>query len=83
MSYAVAEIEASARPTAVIAQETSWEAFPALWVTLLDEVWATVRSIAGVAPNRNVMLYKDTTPNVEVGVEVAEPFPGGPEVSVG
>ncbi len=80
MSYAVAEIEATARPTAVIAQETSWEAFPALWVTLLDEVWATVRSIDGIVPNRNVMLYKDSTPNVEVGVEVAAPFPGAGRV---
>jgi hypothetical protein len=34
---------------------------------LLDEVWAFVRS-AGVAAERNVMLYADDVPNVEVGL---------------
>jgi effector-binding domain-containing protein len=74
MDHVVTEVAASERPTAVIAEATTWEAFPTLWGTLLDQVWAAVRSTDQIAPGRNVMLYKDDVPNVEVGVEVAEPF---------
>ena len=64
-----------AQPTAVIAVTTSWEAYPELWPRLLDEVWSAVRPRrTEIAPGRNVMLYKDDVPNVEVGVEVAGSF---------
>jgi effector-binding domain-containing protein len=53
-------------PTAVVGQATTWAEFPALWSKLLDEVWAFVRGTE-LAPERNVMLYKDDVPNVEVG----------------
>ena len=33
-----------------------------------------MRSQDGITPNRNVMLYKDDIPNIEVGVEVGEPI---------
>ena len=36
--------------------------------------WAAVRASAEIEPNRNVMLYRDDVPNVEIGVEVATPF---------
>jgi effector-binding domain-containing protein len=66
-----------ATPTAVIAETTTWQEFPQLWRQLLDEVWAFVRS-AELDAGRNVMLYKDGRPSVEVGVEVRGPFaPGG------
>ena len=61
--------------TAVIALTTTWEEFPSLWGPLLGEVWKAVRA-GPVAAGRNVMLYKDQRPSVEVGVEVFEPFPG-------
>ena len=70
------------RLTAVVAQTTTWEQFPGLWGQLLDEVYGFVRnreelaSTAGPGPRwRNVMLYKDDTPSVEVGVLVGKPFP--------
>jgi effector-binding domain-containing protein len=64
-----------ATPTAVIAQATTWEEFPTLWRELLDEVWAFLRSAGtDLSPGRNVMLYRDDVPNVEVGAEVAGPF---------
>jgi effector-binding domain-containing protein len=63
-----------ARPTAVIVQRTTWEAFPALWPVLLDEVWSAVRGRAEIAPGRNVMLYRDDVPTVEIGAEAAGPF---------
>jgi hypothetical protein len=77
----VTSVTTTAVPTAVIAQATTWEEFPALWRELLSEVWAFVRG-SDLSPGRNVMLYKDDVPNVEVGVEVAGPFaPHGRVVS--
>jgi hypothetical protein len=51
-----------ARPTAVVAQTTTWQEFPGVWLQLPDEVYAVVRSrhLAGAddgAPKwQNVML---------------------------
>ena len=69
------EATVAERPTAIIAETTTWDAFPALWRELLTEVWEAVRGNELVRPGRNVMLYKDAVPNVEVGVEAAGPFP--------
>ena len=62
-------VATTATPTAVIREETTWERFPTLWGELLDEVWTYVRG-AEVQAGRNVMLYLDDVPNVEVGVEL-------------
>lgn len=80
MAFRVSETDAPERPTAVVAETTTWEAFPALWPKLLDEVWAAVRANAEVRPGRNVMLYRDDCRDVEVGVEVDGPFPGSGRV---
>ena len=71
MSYTVTESVVAAQATAVICESTTWDAFPRLWPSLLGEVWATARASAEIEPNRNVMLYRDDVPNVEIGVEVA------------
>ena len=65
-------VTAPATPTAVVAQATSWEEFPTLWRELLDEIWGFVRG--SELSRRNVMVYKDDVPNIEVGVEVAGAF---------
>jgi effector-binding domain-containing protein len=70
----VTEETVLARPTAVIAASTSWAAYPSLWPELLSEVWEAVRSRADLSPGRNVMLYRDDVPNVEVGAEITAPF---------
>jgi effector-binding domain-containing protein len=75
----VVELTVGARPTAVIAETTSWDAFPQLWRALLGEVWDEVRGSAEVRPGRNVMLYLDDVPHVEIGVEAA----AGPFGSLG
>ena len=75
MSYAVREVDAPGQPTAVVVEATTWDVFPTLWPRLLDTVWAAVRSRDEIRPNRNVMLYKDDVPNVEIGVEISEPIP--------
>src|SRR5207302_2121123 len=61
---------AAARPTAVLAATTTWQEFPALWRRLLDEVHAHVRWGGPGRKGRNVMLYHDDVPHVEVGVEL-------------
>lgn len=65
---------AAEQRTAVIAEATTWGAFPGRWPALLGEVWEVVRANGALTPNRNVMLYLDDVPNVEIGVEVAVPF---------
>jgi effector-binding domain-containing protein len=71
----VSQLTIGAQRTAVIAQTTSWDAYPELWPVLLDEVWSAVRPRrTEMVPGRNVMLYNDDVPNVEVGVEVARSF---------
>ena len=69
-----------ARPTAVVAQTTTWQEFPELWGPLLGQVYEFVRPRPELATGdgeelwQNVMLYKDQRPDVEVGVLVSEPF---------
>jgi effector-binding domain-containing protein len=69
MEHEVSIVAAGPTPTAVIRETTTWERFPTLWRELLDEVWGYVRG-AGVKAGRNVMVYLDDAPHVEVGVEL-------------
>src|SRR5947209_12802711 len=70
----------AARPTAVVAQTTTWPEFPQLWSSLLGQVYEFVRPRPELATGerderwQNVMLYKDQRPDVEVGVLVAGAF---------
>ena len=70
MAHDVKRVMCAGRPTAVVAQATTWNAFPALWPTLLREA----RSLLGDRSGLNVMLYRDDVPNVEVGVLAEAPF---------
>jgi effector-binding domain-containing protein len=69
-----------ARPTAVVAQTTTWQEFPKLWGSLLGQVYEFVRPRPELATGegnerwQNVMLYNDQRPDVEVGVLVSGPF---------
>lgn len=75
MRHEVTVDEVEARPTAVVAATTTWQAFPTLWKELLDEVWACLRAGGIQRGCRNVMLYIDDVPQVEVGVELVQPCP--------
>jgi len=58
-------------PTAVVKANTTWREFPALWRTILDEVWAFLRARPGLrTEGHNVMLYRSGIRGVEVAVEV-------------
>jgi effector-binding domain-containing protein len=63
-------------PTAVVAATTTWTELPSLWAPMLDKVWAFLRQAShGVNKHgHNVVLYKNDTPDVEVGVQVSGPF---------
>jgi hypothetical protein len=64
-------------PTAVVMAAATWAEFPKMWGPMLGAVWSFLR---GDAPEglykrgRNIMLYKDDVPNVEVGVQVSGSF---------
>jgi effector-binding domain-containing protein len=73
MEHAVVTATAIERPTAVLAATTTWPEYPALWRRLLDEVHASVQWGGAGRKGRNVMLYKDDVPHVEVGVELDQP----------
>jgi effector-binding domain-containing protein len=74
-------LDVAPRPTAVVAVTTTWDEYPALWPALLEEVYEVVRARPELAPPpdaggrhwRNVMLYEDDVPSVEVGVLVGAP----------
>lgn len=75
MTPDVTVMRVAERPTAVVAATTTWPEFPALWRPLLDQVYACVRDRHGTKQGRNVMLYLDDVPHVEVGVEFTVPCP--------
>jgi effector-binding domain-containing protein len=75
MKHAVTVRDVDARPTAVVAATTTWREFPALWKPMLDEVWDCLRAADIHRGCRNIMLYLDDTPSVEVGVELLQPCP--------
>ena len=75
MVYDVRLTDTTARPTLVVAAATTWQSFPVLWRQLLDEVWDCLRAGGIHRGCRNVLLYLDSIPNVEVGVLLDEPCP--------
>lgn len=75
MSYQMAVADVAARPTAVVPATTTWQQFPTLWRELLDEVWACLHAGGIYSGCRNIMLYWDDAPRVEVGVELNVPCP--------
>lgn len=70
MDPTVRQVATTERLTAVVAASTTWGEFPALWRSLLDEVYAFVNAGGAEQTGHNVMLYLDDVPHVEVGVEV-------------
>jgi effector-binding domain-containing protein len=75
VDYVVSVADVDARRTAVIAAATTWQEFPTLWGELLGEVWECLRAGGIERGCRNVMLYRDGVPNVEVGVLLDQPCP--------
>jgi effector-binding domain-containing protein len=69
-------------PTAVVKANTTWRAFPTLWRTLLDDVWAFLGATPGLRDDgHNVVLYRSGVPDVEVAVEVGVQVTGSFEAA--
>jgi len=75
MGYQVTVTDVEACPTAVVAATTTWQEFPTLWRELSNEVWACLHAGGIYRGCRNIMLYLNDTPHVEVGVELLAPCP--------
>lgn len=75
VDYEVGLAEVEPRRTAVVAAATTWQEFPALWGRLLGEVWECLHAGGIYRGCRNIMLYLDRVPNVEVGVLLDQPCP--------
>ena len=75
LGYEVSLADVGSRPTAVVAATTTWPQFPQLWGQLLSEVWDCLRAGGIERGCRNIMLYLDNVPNVEVGVLLDQPCP--------
>ncbi|MDQ6857916.1 MAG: GyrI-like domain-containing protein [Chloroflexota bacterium] len=65
--------------TAVVAANITWPEFRRQWRSMLDEVWAFLRSARDLRTDgHNVMLYRNGLSNakvdVEVGVQVTRSF---------
>jgi effector-binding domain-containing protein len=74
LDYEVSVRTTAESATAVVAQATTWEEFPGLWRSVLDEVYTFLRGGGATQSGHNVMLYRDDVPNVEVGVQVEGTF---------
>jgi len=75
VDYEVSRTDVESRRTAVVAATTTWQDFPALWGQLLGEVWDCLHASGIYRGCRNIMLYRDNVPNVEVGVLLDRPCP--------
>ncbi len=82
MAYEMTIERTAECPTAVVKANTTWRELPALWRTMLDEVWAFLRATPGLrTEGHNVMLYRSGIPGVEVAVEVGVQVTGSFEAA--
>jgi len=72
VDHEVTVTQVAARPTAVVPAATTWREFPTLWGQLLGEVWDCLHAAGIHSGCRNVILYRDAVPNVQVGVLIDE-----------
>jgi effector-binding domain-containing protein len=75
VDYEVSLADVESRRTAVVPAATTWPEFPSLWGRLLGEVWDCLHAGGIHGGCRNIMLYLDGVPNVEVGVLLDQPCP--------
>jgi effector-binding domain-containing protein len=73
MDYEVTVVDVPARRTLVVAATTTWRQFPVVWRGLSGEVWECLRAGGIERGCRNVILYRDSRPSVEVGVLIDQP----------
>lgn len=74
MAYVVSFDLARAVPIAAVRSTTRWPDIAATIRSSLDEVWAHLRAHPPGGIRHNVVVYLSDTPDVEIGVQVSEPF---------
>ena len=82
-SYKVSLQSVRARGVAVVRDRRRWSDLGGKLIALLDRVYVAVRAGEVVQTGQNVFIYRDGTPegvSVEIGVEVAAPFPAAGDV---
>jgi effector-binding domain-containing protein len=75
--HTVEVVTVTASPTAVSrGVAKSWEEFASRWKPMLDGVWAFLRQSDLRADGHNIMVYRNSVPNLEfeVGVQVTRSF---------
>jgi effector-binding domain-containing protein len=81
MEYQVEVKQVESQATAVVRRQASLSELTRVVPQACGEVWAFIRSSHLPHPGRNLALYLDDEINLEVGVEVVQPFDGNERVS--
>ncbi len=68
MPEPVSVVDVPSLRTLVVAATTAWSRLPTVWPELSGEVWACLRAGGISSGCRNVMLYLDDRPRLEIGV---------------
>jgi hypothetical protein len=80
MDYVIRREQCPGHPLAVVRRRASQQDLATVVPAACGTVWAVLRGLQVVGAGRHVALYLDCQINLEVGVEVAEPFAGHGEV---
>ncbi len=80
MEYQVLVEQAASRTTAVVRTRAGRHELAQVVPQGCGEVWTFIRSSQMPHPGRNLALYLDCEINLEVGVEVTQPFAGNGRV---
>lgn len=80
MEYTVRLEQRAGQPLAVVRRRASSHELARVVPDACGTVWRAVQAMQLAGPGRHVALYWDGQINLEVGVEVAAPFPGRDEV---
>jgi effector-binding domain-containing protein len=80
MAYEVQIVQTTGQLTGVIRAQAKQADLPKVVPQLCGEVWSFFKAAHLPKPGRHVALYLDGVMNIEVGVEVAQPFAGNGRV---
>jgi effector-binding domain-containing protein len=81
MAYEVQLVQVAPQLTAVVRTQAKAADLPTVVPQLCGEVWAFAKAQALPRPGRHLAVYLDCVMNVEVGVEVSQPFTGNGRVA--
>lgn len=80
MEYSVHAVTVEPQLTAVVRRQASQAELSRVVPQACGEVWTWVRAAGLPRPGRHVALYLDCAINLEIGVEVKQPFTGDGQV---